>query len=59
MRANATMGDRKDLVDGIAGEWAFGIRLPAQCGSDVGGEVFQDLHVDVHTVQKIEMVAVW
>ena len=40
--------DLQELVDGIAANWAFVIRLPTQRGGDMRGEVVQDLHVDVH-----------
>ena len=39
----------QELVDGIADDWSFAVRLPTQRGGDVGGEVLQNLHVDVHT----------
>ena len=38
----------QELLDGIAGNWAFAVRLPTESGGDMRGEVVQDLHVDVH-----------
>lgn len=40
--------DLQKLVDGVADKWAFVVQLPTQRGGEVGGEVVQDLHVDVH-----------
>ena len=37
----------QELVDGIADDWSFAVRLPTQRGGDMRGEVVQDLHVDV------------
>lgn len=41
--------DLQELVNGIADDWSFTVRLPTQRGGDVGGEILQNLHVDVHT----------
>ena len=43
--------DLQGLVDGIAGNWAFVIRLPTQRGGDVGGEVLEKVTLQLHTVE--------
>ena len=41
--------DLQELADGIADDWSFTVQLPTQRGGDMGGEILQNLHVDVHT----------
>ena len=43
--------DLQELVDGVAGNWTFVIRLPTQRGGDVGGEVLEKVTLQLHTVE--------